>query len=162
MREDVPAWPPGASRSTTIVRSPSDAPYTAAARPAGPPPMIIVSYSTSRALVCNPSSRATSRVLGLVATVPSASRSTGQSASPGGAPCHMSASCGASGVSQSKLIWLRARNRRSSVQAPSHFGPIMVARAFGGSAVMPCNPPSRSRASAPIRVEKSGEAAAIV
>ena len=47
MRDDVPAWPPGASRSTTIVRSPSDAPYTAAARPAGPPPMITVSYSVA-------------------------------------------------------------------------------------------------------------------
>ena len=32
----MPAWPPGASRSITIVRSPSDAPYTAAARPGGP------------------------------------------------------------------------------------------------------------------------------
>jgi hypothetical protein len=27
MRQDVPAWPPGASRSTTKVRKPSDAPY---------------------------------------------------------------------------------------------------------------------------------------
>jgi hypothetical protein len=40
IRDDVSAWPPGASCSTTIVRSPSEAPYTAAARPAGP-----VSYS---------------------------------------------------------------------------------------------------------------------
>ena len=38
MRLDCPAWPPGASRSTITVRSPSEAPYTAAARPAGPPP----------------------------------------------------------------------------------------------------------------------------
>src|SRR5204863_123542 len=38
MRDEVPAWPPGASLSTTIVRRPSEAPYTAAARPAGPPP----------------------------------------------------------------------------------------------------------------------------
>ena len=32
------ACPPGASRSTMIVRRPSEAPYTAAASPAGPPP----------------------------------------------------------------------------------------------------------------------------
>ena len=36
MRVDVPAWPPVASRSTSSVRSPSEAPYTAAARPVGP------------------------------------------------------------------------------------------------------------------------------
>src|ERR1700739_113038 len=35
MREEVDAWPPGACRSTRIVRRPSGAPYTAAARPAG-------------------------------------------------------------------------------------------------------------------------------
>ena len=33
MRELIPAWPPGACFSTTIVRSPSEAPYTAAASP---------------------------------------------------------------------------------------------------------------------------------
>ena len=37
-RLDCPACPPGASRSTITVRSPSEAPYTAAASPAGPPP----------------------------------------------------------------------------------------------------------------------------
>ena len=39
MRELVPAWPPVASRSMSTVLSPSDAPYTAAASPAGPPPI---------------------------------------------------------------------------------------------------------------------------
>ena len=34
MRELVPAWPPGACRSSSSVRKPSEAPYTAAARPA--------------------------------------------------------------------------------------------------------------------------------
>ena len=38
MRDDVPACPPGASRSTRTVFSPSLAPYTAEASPAGPPP----------------------------------------------------------------------------------------------------------------------------
>src|SRR5919201_5636873 len=58
MLDDVPAWPPGASRSTTIVRSPSDAPYTAAASPAGPPPTITVSYSAASGSVPRPSSSA--------------------------------------------------------------------------------------------------------
>ena len=43
MRDEVSAWPPGASRSMTRVRKPSDAPYTAAARPAGPAPTMTVS-----------------------------------------------------------------------------------------------------------------------
>ena len=34
-----PAWPPGPERSSTTVFSPSEAAYTAAARPAGPAPM---------------------------------------------------------------------------------------------------------------------------
>ena len=38
MRELDPAWPPGASRSIITVASPSLAPYTAAASPAGPAP----------------------------------------------------------------------------------------------------------------------------
>ena len=46
MRDDVPAWPPGASRSINSVRNRAEAPYTAAARPPGPPPMTIVSYSS--------------------------------------------------------------------------------------------------------------------
>src|SRR6266566_947946 len=41
----VPAWPPGATASTTTVRRPSDAALTAAARPAGPAPTIVRSYS---------------------------------------------------------------------------------------------------------------------
>ena len=39
MRELCPAWPPVAWRSTSTVRRPSDAPYTAEPSPAGPPPM---------------------------------------------------------------------------------------------------------------------------
>ncbi len=77
MRDEVPACPPGASRSMTSVRSPSDAPYTAAARPAGPPPTISVSYSGSRTAVCSPSRPARRRKLGCVITVPSARRMHG-------------------------------------------------------------------------------------
>ncbi len=43
MREDVPACPPGASRSMSTVHRPSDAPYTAAASPAGPAPTMATS-----------------------------------------------------------------------------------------------------------------------
>ena len=43
MRELWPACPPVASRSTRTVRSPSEAAYTAAPSPAGPPPTITVS-----------------------------------------------------------------------------------------------------------------------
>ena len=35
MRELLPAWPPTANASTPSVVSPSDAPYTAAAKPGG-------------------------------------------------------------------------------------------------------------------------------
>ena len=38
MRELEPAWPPGTFDSSTSTSSPSDAPYTAAASPAGPAP----------------------------------------------------------------------------------------------------------------------------
>ena len=51
MRDEVPAWPPGASRSTSSVRNPSDAPYTAAASPAGPAPMMATSYSAAAGVV---------------------------------------------------------------------------------------------------------------
>ena len=40
MRELEPAWPPGTFDSSTSTSRPSEAPYTAAARPAGPAPTI--------------------------------------------------------------------------------------------------------------------------
>ena len=95
MRDDVPAWPPGASRSTTSVRSPSEAPYTAAASPAGPAPTITVSYSASAGSVARPSSSATRRscgpdhgLAGDARGSPARSSSGGQRAAPrlGGAP----------------------------------------------------------------------------
>jgi hypothetical protein len=43
----LPACPPGAVRSRTMVRSPSDAPYTAAASPAGPAPTTTRSYTAA-------------------------------------------------------------------------------------------------------------------
>jgi hypothetical protein len=43
MRDDAPAWPPNARQSNTMTERPSDAPYTAAASPAGPAPTIATS-----------------------------------------------------------------------------------------------------------------------
>ena len=98
MRDEVPAWPPGASRSTTMVRSPSDAPYTAAARPAGPAPTITVSYSASAGSVLSPSSSATRLIRGLTTVLPLTTRITGQSSSGGSGPPHSSSASGVSEV----------------------------------------------------------------
>jgi hypothetical protein len=54
MRELVPAWPPGIDASTTVVDRPSEAPYTAAASPAGPPPTIARSQLGESGSVANP------------------------------------------------------------------------------------------------------------
>jgi hypothetical protein len=50
IHELVAACPPMASRSTIRVRSPSDAAFTAAARPEGPPPTMVTSKRWSRAV----------------------------------------------------------------------------------------------------------------
>src|ERR1700730_12553254 len=47
MRELVPAWPPGAKVSTMRTSRPLEAAYTAAARPAGPAPLISTSCTRS-------------------------------------------------------------------------------------------------------------------
>ena len=86
MRDDVPAWPPGASRSTTSVRSPSEAPYTAAASPAGPAPTITVSYSASAGSVVSPSRSATCRSSGRMTVSPATHWIAGQSCSGGNGP----------------------------------------------------------------------------
>jgi hypothetical protein len=44
----LPGCPPGAEVSSTTVRSPSDAPYTAAASPAGPPNHQVVNQILQR------------------------------------------------------------------------------------------------------------------
>ena len=119
MREEVPAWPPGASRSMTMVRRPSEAPYTAAARPDGPAPTTTVSYSAAAASVPSPRSSATRRSWGLTTVLPPSKRMTGQSPSSGSGPPHCSAASGASGVTQRYEIWLRSRKWRSSAHCAS-------------------------------------------
>ena len=76
-------------------------------------------------------------------------------------PGQIVASSGASGISQLKEIWLRARNRRRSPHAVSQRWPTTVTRGVGGSAAMLCSPPMRSRASALTFREMSCETAAI-
>ena len=109
MRVEVPAWPPGASRSTTIVRSPSDAPYTAAARPDGPAPTMTVSYSEAAASVPSPSSSAMRRSWGFTTVLPPTRRMIGQSSSSGIGPPHTSAASGDSGLTHRYETWLRSR-----------------------------------------------------
>jgi hypothetical protein len=105
----VPAWPPGASRSITSVRRPSEAPYTAAASPAGPPPITTASYSASRGRVCRPSRSASVRRVGRDNSVSSARRTAGRLATAGSSPRQAPPALGASGRTQSCAIWLRAR-----------------------------------------------------
>ena len=77
MRELVPAWPPGASFSRIAVDRPSDAPYTAAASPAGPPPTMSTSKNGVLECVASPSRSATSAVVGRDSRVPSAKITSG-------------------------------------------------------------------------------------
>ena len=152
MRDEVPAWPPGASRSMTIVRRPSEAPYTAAARPDGPAPTTTVSYSAAAASVPSPRSSATRRSWGLTTVLPPTKRMIGQSPSSGSGPPHCSAASGASGVTQRYEIWLRSRKWRSAAHSASARLPNTTARGGCGSAAMPCRPrgpPMRSAASRP-------------
>ncbi|CAN5673611.1 hypothetical protein BH10ACT10_BH10ACT10_21870 [soil metagenome] len=82
-----PAWPPGASRSTMTVLSPSDAAYTPAASPAGPPPTMQMSSSGRWALVCMPSAPATSRVECDRRVSPSGTSTSGRSSVSASARC---------------------------------------------------------------------------
>src|SRR5262249_104460 len=132
----APPSPPAASRSTRSVRSPSDAPYTAAARPAGPPPTMTKSYSVDRAVVCSPSRCATSRNGGRESRVPSGKPSAGPASSDVQRGQRVASSVD-SGVSQSKTTWLRPRKRRRSWQDGSQRWPMTVTCGVGGFAASP-------------------------
>ena len=71
MSDVVPAWPPGATASMTAVRRPSEAAYTAAARPAGPAPTMARSYSPRRGAAIIPSPAATCATVAPSSRVPS-------------------------------------------------------------------------------------------
>ena len=153
----------GASRSTAIVRSPSDAPYTAAARPAGPAPMITVSYSAAVGSVGMSRSSATRRSCGWQDGLAVHDANGGEVAfgrSPRG---HCSTSAGTSGLSQVKLTWLRSRKCLTSAQEASHRWPRTIARGGAGLTLEPAGPlapPSRCIARRPTRSPISGDAAA--
>ncbi len=74
--------------STTRVRNPSDAPYTAADSPAGPAPTISRSISVSSGSIDEPVARVSSASLGFVSVVPSGRITTGSSAG-GGLPSRL-------------------------------------------------------------------------
>src|SRR5437764_812722 len=120
----------------TIVRRPSDAPYTAAASPAGPAPTITVSYSAVSGSVATPRSSAMRRSFGRTTVLPPTTRTAGQSSSDGNGPPQCSAASGASGTSHLNEIWLRSRKCLSSVQAASQRCPTTTARGGGGSAAV--------------------------
>ena len=54
IRDEVPAWPPSAVSSARTVAIPSDAPYTAAARPPGPAPTTSRSHTPGRSVSPGP------------------------------------------------------------------------------------------------------------
>ena len=118
MRVDVPAWPPVASRSTSSVRSPSEAPYTAAARPVGPPPddHEVVGVALRARPAGRPPRRARDCV-GLVRMRPSGSSTTEQSAAAAIAACEVGPGRDPRrrpGSAHSKRTWLRERKSRRS------------------------------------------------
>ena len=137
------------------VRSPSEAPYTAAAMPAGPPPTMRVSYSARPGRLqarCSAIARLRSR-----------SRfrrpgATGQSSSPG-ASGQRYARSSYSGVSQSKVIWLRPRNAASRCTR----GPTGVRASWPGTSAARRQYPGTRRCVPPRarpRLRESGPAAA--
>src|SRR6187431_751289 len=76
------------ARSTTRVRKPSDAPYTAADNPAGPAPTITRSTSASSGSTDDPVACVSSDAVGFVSVVPSGRITTGSS-SGGGVPSRL-------------------------------------------------------------------------
>ena len=75
------AWPPMPPLSTTSVRNPSEAPYTAADRPAGPAPTMTTSKSIRSGLTGDRRRRlAISALVGFSRTVPLGNTMNGSSA----------------------------------------------------------------------------------
>src|SRR6267142_4453568 len=83
MRELDPACPPGTFDSRTSTLSPSDAPYTAAASPAGPAPTTTRSFTRVWSTVSlKPRQSAIRAFVGFRNTVSTPQISTGTSAAP--------------------------------------------------------------------------------
>jgi hypothetical protein len=115
------ACPPMPARSTTRVRKPSDAPYTAAESPAEPAPTISRSTSASSGSIDEPVACVSSEAVGFESVVPSGRITTGSSAG-GGVPSRLrpsaeSASENACGNAQ------LSSTERSSYARPDHDSP---------------------------------------
>ena len=159
----LPACPPGASRSTTSVRSPSEAPYTAAASPAGPLPRSPCRTRRRRPRCPGRAARPHAHPRphdGLAVEILIA----GRSASAGSGPPQRWSASGTSGVTQANRTWLRSRKRRSSEQDASQRWPTTSARGDGGAAARPWSPRRPDilcAASCPTCCAMSGTVAAI-
>src|SRR5205807_1110154 len=115
---DVPACPPSAVSSARVVVRPSDAPYIAAASPAGPPPMTSRSHTSegppsSGGGAESPSASSSARLLGLRSSSPPGTTTIGRSAN-GTLSRWRSASAAGSPSSSSHLKDNRLRDRTSS------------------------------------------------
>ena len=122
MSELEVAWPPTPPLSTTNVRRPSEAPYTAADRPAGPAPTMTMSNSMRSSSTGAPAANAISALVGFPRTVPLGSTMNGSSV-----PFPASATrARPSAESARQNLWSIAhcwRVSRSSYARPAHDSP---------------------------------------
>ncbi len=125
MRELLPAWPPTASASRPRVVSPSDAPYTAAASPAGPPPTTTRSKQRpGRLATVMPRYSASTPTVGRRKTEPVA-MTTGSSEGPtANSRSSASTSASLSGSSQACGMRLRKTNSRSRPVSGENLDPM--------------------------------------
>ena len=116
IREEVPAWPPSAVSSARTVAIPSDAPYTAAARPPGPAPTTSRSHTPGRSVSPGPdrpSASSSSRLPGFRSSGPPGTTTIGRSAT-GTSSSRSIASASGDPSSSSHLDVSRLRARTSS------------------------------------------------
>ncbi len=130
IRDDVPACPPSAVSSARIVAIPSDAPYTAAARPPGPAPTTSRSHSAGRSASARPdmpSASSSSWLLGLRSSGPPGTTTIGRS--PTGTSSSRSIASASGDPSSSSHLdasRLRARTSSSRRVPASNRDPIRV------------------------------------
>ena len=130
MRDDVPACPPSAVSSARTVDIPSDAPYTAAARPPGPAPTTTRSHTSDRSVSARPdrpraSSR--SRLPGLRSNCPPGTTTMGRSLTGTSSSLSIASASGEhSRSSHLDASRLRARTSSSRRVPPSNRDPIRV------------------------------------
>ncbi len=130
MRDDVPACPPNATSSARTDAIPSDAPYTAAARPPGPAPTISRSQTSDRSVSAapdRPSASSRSRRPGLRSNCPPGTTTIGRSLTGTSSSLSIASASGEpSRSSHLDASRLRARTSSSSRVPPSKRDPISV------------------------------------